>query len=272
MTHPGVSRGGMTALELDELTLDRLVAGLVDADDAPVGYQRVAVLIAAATGAPTHDEVTPPPNLADLVTSSPMPVPPTPVARRRSGRIAVATAGLLLAVTGTAAASNQLPPAVQRAVADMAGQLGIQVPEPAADAPTPATGGPERSLPGPSGEGVEPTDHPTRPGPPAVSSEAPPLSQAGPTGADQTETPPPTTTPAGEMSPGPPASIAPGPNPPTSPAPRPPESAPTAAAAQPGGPSVPSVDGPALRPDAGAEQIAATVGAAQLAGPRRAGR
>jgi hypothetical protein len=134
---------------IDESTMDRLLRGRVEPDDAPPGYADVATLLRAAASVPSDEEL----HMEVEHVSSAQTVVGVE-AFRRQPRIRRLTAGLVLAgalaaVPGLAAA-NVLPDAAQHAVARMLDKVGISVPgneEPATDpaADHPASTGAEIS-------------------------------------------------------------------------------------------------------------------------------
>ncbi len=131
-------------LSRDDLVIaDDLLEGRLSPADVPAGYERVAELVAAA--------LTPPPprsameiahasvwlgKLVRAVQRGGIAV--TPARVRRTARSAVAAAAVVFALTGTAAAaSNNLPDAVQSFVAEAVSHVGISLPSPDDDvAPT----------------------------------------------------------------------------------------------------------------------------------------
>ncbi|MDZ7679631.1 MAG: hypothetical protein U5K29_13905 [Acidimicrobiales bacterium] len=160
MSRRDVPPDEMKTPPLDANTADRLLAGAIQPDDAPDGYQRIAALIAVANEPATEAErQDPPPGLAALVTSAEEPADRGPRTRRRSTQVAVAAAVLCLTASSAAAATNNLPDPIQRAVSSVASQIGVSIPEPASpDDITLEPTGPDRDVPGsaPSGSGDAP--------------------------------------------------------------------------------------------------------------------
>lgn len=121
----------------DPSTADRLLAGRIGADDAPPGYRRVAALLGdAGSGFPE------PAGPAEAATVSVMvaaiqAAPTTEVAPRRSGMLAKVLAAktvaivsvLALSASGAAAATGNLPDAVQDKVANAAKHVGVNLPQ-----------------------------------------------------------------------------------------------------------------------------------------------
>ncbi len=95
----------------------------------------VAALRALVPSAPPK----PSPALAALLAHPPAPPRPQPVARRRLFALGTAAAALSsVAVTGVAAAANELPPGAQQLVSDFSGRfLPFQFPEPVTMTPVP---------------------------------------------------------------------------------------------------------------------------------------
>jgi hypothetical protein len=142
---------------LDDQTADRLLGGLVAPEDAPPGFAAIAVLVRAARGPATDEELTAVPFAAPAraprTAGGPSPVAPFGSPRRRRGGVTVRVA-LVVAVIGcgtTAAAASQgkLPDPVQRAVSTVAGHVGWQVPSP--DDPAPPSTIESGEVPGPTG-------------------------------------------------------------------------------------------------------------------------
>jgi hypothetical protein len=152
MSKPDVSSGDMPTPPLDANTADRLLAGAIQPDDAPNGYQRIAALIAVASESPTEAEIqTPPAGLAELVTSSSEPVGQVRRTRRRSTKVAVAATVLCLTASSAAAATNHLPAPVQRAVSSVASQIGVAIPKPVSSTDTtPEPMSPDQGIPVPT--------------------------------------------------------------------------------------------------------------------------
>ncbi len=124
-------------LRPDSSTADRLLAGHVGPDDAPPGYRRVATLLGKAVG----DFSEPPgPVEATLISTMVAAIQAEPVPLTISGRkpmlrkvlaaktIAIASV-LALSASGAAAATGNLPDAVQDKVAKAAKHVGVNLPE-----------------------------------------------------------------------------------------------------------------------------------------------
>jgi hypothetical protein len=141
----------MRRLWLDKGTLDRLLAGGVDPDDAPPGYSEVAHVLQAVVRAGDGDELIHEAThvaLAMELVRQPSPAS-TPSDRRsrkmsRSRRTKIGglvVVGALVASTGLAAA-GVLPDAAQDAVSNVFDRVGITIP---ASGDHPATSGDEVS-------------------------------------------------------------------------------------------------------------------------------
>ncbi len=134
----GDSKDEMRGLWLDEDTADRLLAGLVEPEDAPPGYSEVARLVRAAGAPPTvgelareHEAVA---AAEETVLARPVrsvhPTPRRSKVRSRSFRAKVAglvVVGTLAGTTGLAAA-GVLPDPAQDVVSDVLAKVGISVP------------------------------------------------------------------------------------------------------------------------------------------------
>jgi hypothetical protein len=185
MSEPDVSSGDMPTPPLDANTADRLLAGAIQPDDAPNGYQRIAALIAVASESPTEAErQAHPAGLAELVTSSSEPLGQVRRTRRGSTKVAVAATVLFLTASSAAAATNNLPAPIQRAVSSVASQIGVAIPKPATPTDTtPEPTSPDQGIPVPmvpgSGDAPgqttpDPADLlPTVPGPDVVDEVVP---------------------------------------------------------------------------------------------------
>ena len=120
----------------DPDTTDRLLAGRLGADDAPPGYRRVAALLDAAAGGFSE-----PAGAAEAETVSAMVAaisgaPASPTSPRRSpmlkkllaAKTIAAVAFVGLSASGAAAATGNLPDAVQGKVARAAKHIGLDLP------------------------------------------------------------------------------------------------------------------------------------------------
>jgi hypothetical protein len=131
-------------LALDEETLERLLAGELPPAQAPPGYEKVAALLAAATAAPTPEELAgQPAALAELraVTRPRRAATRTrrtarPPRRRWAGLAAVALVGALV-TGGAAAATGHLPAPVRDVARSILGTVGGA--EPATSDPLPGS-------------------------------------------------------------------------------------------------------------------------------------
>jgi hypothetical protein len=128
----------MRRLRLGEDTVDRLLAGGIDPDDAPPGYSEVARVLQAATAADLQEELAHEAvhvGLAMELVKQPSPASTPSVGRSknmgsRSRRIKVGglvVVGVLMGSTGLAAAGF-LPDAAQDAFSSVLDRVGITVP------------------------------------------------------------------------------------------------------------------------------------------------
>jgi hypothetical protein len=142
----------MRRLGLDEITLDRLLAGRIAPDDAPPGYSEVARVLQAATAADLKEELAKEAvhvRVAMELVKQPSPASTPSVGRSkkmgsRSRRIKVGglvVVGALVGSTGLAAA-GVLPDAAQDAFSSVLDRVGITVP---AGSDRPAASGEEIS-------------------------------------------------------------------------------------------------------------------------------
>jgi hypothetical protein len=152
-------------LALDEDTVEQLLTGALPAAEAPAAYTKVAHLLAAATAAPTPEELAgQEAALAELravararpaATVPPVPARP-PRRRRRTGLAVVVVVGALVAGGAAGAATGHLPGPVRGAARSILGTGGGDAPasteagQPPApvERPTGAGGGLPGSRPG----------------------------------------------------------------------------------------------------------------------------
>jgi hypothetical protein len=129
----------MAPLQLDAMTTERLIAGVVAIDDAPPGFGRVAELIHKAQGPATAEELR---ARAVTVTAFAAHARSRSVARTRTKRtfafskfpvkvLALAVPVVLLG-GGVATATGSLPSSAQAAVSRALSTVGISVPKPQA--------------------------------------------------------------------------------------------------------------------------------------------
>jgi hypothetical protein len=141
--------GEMRELQLDAGTIDRLLAGDVEPDDAPPGYSEVARVLQAAVGARHGDELAHQASHVAIAMELVRQPASTPSDRRsrkmsRIHRLKVGglvVVGALVGSTGLAAA-GVLPDAAQDAVSNVFDKVGITIP---ASGDHPATTGGEIS-------------------------------------------------------------------------------------------------------------------------------
>jgi hypothetical protein len=139
----------MRELQLDPGTIDRLLAGEVEPDDAPPGYSEVARVLQAAAGARHGDELAYEASHVAIAMELVRQPASTPFNRRsqkmsRIHRLKVGgliVVGALVGSTGLAAA-GVLPDAAQDAVSNVFDRVGITIP---ASGDHPATSGEEIS-------------------------------------------------------------------------------------------------------------------------------
>ncbi|MGH8976180.1 MAG: hypothetical protein ACRD0C_23570, partial [Acidimicrobiia bacterium] len=127
-------------LPLDDWTADRLLAGMVDPDDAPPGYAGLARALSHARGPVESGDLAGRDRIvvavADAVAeASPPTTVPVPLRRRTMlsrllcTKVAAATMTTVLLATGAAAATGSLPDPAQSLVSDAADVVGIEVPD-----------------------------------------------------------------------------------------------------------------------------------------------
>jgi hypothetical protein len=147
-------------LALDQETVERLLTGELDPGRAPPGYADVAALLAAATAAPSDEELAgKEAALAELraVTRARAATGRSarPVRRRRRvGLAAVVVVGALVTGGAAAAATGRLPEPVREATRRILGTDGRA--DPAAPGAQPAPGTPSPGAPGASRAGQQP--------------------------------------------------------------------------------------------------------------------
>ena len=123
----------MRRLGLDEVTLDRLLAGRIGPDDAPPGYSEVARILQVAVAAGDDEELVH--EAAHVALAMELVKQPSPAStpsdwRSRSRRVKVGglvLVGALVGSTGLAAAGT-LPDAAQDAFSAVLERVGISVP------------------------------------------------------------------------------------------------------------------------------------------------
>ncbi len=131
-------------LPLDDWTADRLLAGMVDPDDAPPGYAGLVRALAQTRGPVEPGELAGRELLVAAVTAavadaSPPTIISTPSRRRPmlyrllGTKVAAATLTTVLLATGAAAAAGSLPGPAQDAVSDVADAVGVTLPDSASD-------------------------------------------------------------------------------------------------------------------------------------------
>jgi hypothetical protein len=146
---------------LDEETVERLLTGELDPGQAPPGYADVAALLAAATAAPSDEELAgKEAALAELravtrARAAATSRPAKPVRRRRRvGLAAVVVVGALVTGGAAAAATGRLPEPVREATRRILGTDGRA--DLAAPGAQPAPGTPSPGAPGASRVGQQP--------------------------------------------------------------------------------------------------------------------
>lgn len=143
----------MRSFPLDEDTAERLLDGGLSPEDAPLGWERVALLVGVASGpaeeSEVADELTIIAAMADVVLGDAAGEPAgdavgeaeivsldsrrTGTARFRTARVAgIAAVVVLLSGTAAAAATDVLPRPAQRAVSNVAAHVGVTLPKPLA--------------------------------------------------------------------------------------------------------------------------------------------
>ena len=124
---------------LDDPTVERLLRGQVDPDDAPPGYAGVAEVLRAAAAEPvvTDSSAEPPGGGASPAPAwvrDAGPVQPkrrfvVPITSKRN-KVAAVAASLGLVLSGGLSAAGALPGAAQDVAHDVLGTMGISVPDP----------------------------------------------------------------------------------------------------------------------------------------------
>ena len=124
----------MERFVIDPDTVDRLLSGALDPEDAPHRFGEVAALLQAAatpTSGALDGEAAAVGAVVDAIRSAPSPLP---VPRRKTvtARAKIAAAGLAgaLSLTTGLAAANALPGAAQSVASDALGTIGVSVPSP----------------------------------------------------------------------------------------------------------------------------------------------
>jgi hypothetical protein len=153
----------MRRLRLDEDTMDRLLAGGIDPDDAPPGYSEVTRVLQALTAADDHEELAHEAVHVALAIEvskqrAPVSTPPRRSRRMRSGGRRAKIGGLvvvgaLVGSTGLAAA-GVLPDAAQDAFSNVLDTVGITVPA-GSDHPPAGSDHPKASSDHPAASGDE---------------------------------------------------------------------------------------------------------------------
>jgi len=126
-------------LPLDDWTADRLLAGLVEPDDAPPGYAGLARVLGQARGPVEAGELAGLELIVAAVTAAVADASPPTIStspRRKSmfskllgAKLAAATMTTALLATGAAAATGSLPAPAQAVVSDAADAVGVHVPD-----------------------------------------------------------------------------------------------------------------------------------------------
>jgi hypothetical protein len=180
----------MDRFALDAGTAERLVAGAVDAADAPPAYRGVARTLQALREAPDNTELFDEPAAVEQIAAAvalEQRASAAPRSRRRRspvGRLAAgAVAALGLFVTGGLASAGALPEPAQNAASAVLGKVGISVPagtvDPAGDVPPTPT-----SSPAPSRAPTPGLSSPSAPAP-SVAATPPDPSRSTPPGNDR---------------------------------------------------------------------------------------
>lgn len=222
---PDMNESLPTPSDLDADTAERLLSGQIDAADAPPGYAGVARVLAAASANATAMEAAGEAEALAMFRSEideqrRVPTAAAPVVSldehrsRRVSRKAVlvgVVAGVILASTGVAAATGDLPEPVQRVAHETLSHIGVSVPSPppkqapeprpAKERPTPETK-PAPSSTAPAARsnqpGTPPTSAPRSSTPPSTAPAAPTTQPSTPPSSPSTTvpnspTPPPST-------------------------------------------------------------------------------
>ncbi|HEX4161670.1 MAG TPA: hypothetical protein VHZ05_04185, partial [Acidimicrobiales bacterium] len=140
----------MRRYPIDDDTADRLLAGVVEPDDAPPGYAQVSGLIQAATAPVTAEELVrrdiDVSAISAALVAAPAAAPATPEGTRMISRrfgvkaLGIAIPALALTATGAAAATGNLPAPAQSAVHNALTHVGLSVPADKASGDTGDTG------------------------------------------------------------------------------------------------------------------------------------
>jgi hypothetical protein len=164
----------MRPFPLDEDTAERLLDGGLSPEDAPLGWERVALLVGAASGPAEESEragdLTIIAAMADVILGDAAGEAPvgdaeivsldsrrTGMARFRTARVAgIAAVVVLLSGTAAAAATDALPRPAQTAVSNVAAHVGVTLPK-----PLPATDhdADDVAVPGAPSSTARPADH-----------------------------------------------------------------------------------------------------------------
>ncbi|MGH9035167.1 MAG: hypothetical protein ACRD0O_05330 [Acidimicrobiia bacterium] len=122
----------------DPATADRLLAGRLGADDAPPGYRRVAALLGDAGSGFSEPAGPAEASTVSAMVAAIQAAPTTELAPRRSGMLAKVLAAKTVAIVSVlalsasgaaAAATGNLPDAVQDKVANAAKHVGLNLPQ-----------------------------------------------------------------------------------------------------------------------------------------------
>jgi hypothetical protein len=150
---------------LDDFTAERLLTGHLRPEDAPLGWEHVALLVEAATGPAEDAELAAGPSIAaamaDLILGDTEIVSLDSrrpgLARFRTARVAgIAAAVVLFTATAAAAAANSLPRPAQTAVSNAAATVGVSLPKPAPASDHDADDAPAAGAPT---SAAHPSDH-----------------------------------------------------------------------------------------------------------------
>jgi hypothetical protein len=127
----------INSLQLDPTTVESMINGAVDIDDAPPGFGLVVGLIDKAQGPATAEELaaraTTVRTFAAKVRSLPDIRPKTKLAYafpKFAAKVLALSAPVVLLAGGVVAATGSLPPSAQTAVSGALSNLGISVPKP----------------------------------------------------------------------------------------------------------------------------------------------
>ncbi len=181
MTAPSGFPRDMDRFALDTSTAERLLAGSVDAADAPPEYRGVATTLGALRGPPDSTELDDAPVAVERIVAAVVLARrdrPAPRSRRSRSRLvklaAVAAVASALAITSGLAVAGALPESAQGAASTLLEKVGISIPAgdeqppdhsvPATTAgPPPTTSDSVSSSPAPNGAKVPgplPAGHP----------------------------------------------------------------------------------------------------------------